>query len=505
LDEVLTERYLRHQYTVRGRSLPDLAREHHTSASRIRAALDRHNIAVRDPLAPPVPAEITARITRDLLIDEYVNKRRAMKEIGADVGVSVKTIRKHLRAEGIPIRPQGTRRASLRDRLTDGLFRQLYVDEGLSIDEIADRFAVAPVTVGQLRARYGIPHQPRPRRGRHDDVLTEDYLTDAYLNRGLTLNEIATESGAPRTSVRSAIVGFGIALRSKGERPGRPGEKLTREHLVVEYLLNGRSAADIAAEIGVSKTSVLAALRREQINARTPAGAHDKALTKSFLLREYVDHGRSSGDIAAQVGCAPQTVLRRLDSFAIPRRAHTAPRPAPGSRTARLTKEFLSDEYVTNARSITSIAAQVGVSHPTVVNAMDRHGIERRPSRAARAREIQAALTKQYLTEQYVRNGRRAADIADELDISSANVIAALQRHQIEVRSERGPRQTLASVLTAEYLERRYVRDGATLAQIGAEMNTTASTVLRYARQHGTPIRPRTHRAQTETGGQLGR
>lgn len=92
------------------------------------------------------------------------------------------------------------------------------------------------------------------------------------------------------------------------------------EHYVVQGL--GRTA--IANMLGCDRTSIRNAIRRLGIEPH-PADvvAHPKLNDQDWLRREYRDRERSCADIAAELGCHPDTVSRWLGKHQIPARPNT--------------------------------------------------------------------------------------------------------------------------------------------------------------------------------------
>jgi DNA-binding CsgD family transcriptional regulator len=143
---------------------------------------------------------------------------------------------------------------------------------------------------------------------------------------------------------------------------------------------SGRSLSSIAAEVGCSRSAVRAAAIRLRITDRRPYKLvrfwqlHDV----TWLRRRYVDDAWTSGQIAAEVGCSPGSVLRALH------RAGVALRHWPAADTTLLHDGvWLHARYVDEAMSTTAIAARLGCSPQTVLKALARAGITaRRPHRA---------------------------------------------------------------------------------------------------------------------------
>ena len=205
--------------------------------------------------------------------------------------------------------------------------------------------------------------------------MTVAEVVASYKDGRVSLSGAATQLGLGRTAARRVLVSWGVPVRRRGRPSGR-------SHL-------------------------------------------DRLLTKDYLEREYVESGRSSVELAAEVGCTAKTVLRYLARFDIPvrDRSHRRPRfPELGSA------EFLRARYLEAGQTPSAIAAELGCSRSAVVVALRTAGIRRQvPSRAAE-------LTKDYLVNAYVRQGRSTTEIAAELGCGPTTVARHLRRCGIPVR-----------------------------------------------------------------------
>lgn len=97
---------------------------------------------------------------------------------------------------------------------------------------------------------------------------------------------------------------------------------------------------------------------------------------RGWLEREYVERGRSTREIATELGTANTTVALALRRHGIPRRAGLVPLQAPQLQD----RAWLQREYVERQRTTYDIATEMGADPQTVADALQRHGIPRRPS-----------------------------------------------------------------------------------------------------------------------------
>ncbi len=95
----------------------------------------------------------------------------------------------------------------------------------------------------------------------------------------------------------------------------------------------------------------------------------------------------------------------------------------------------------------------------------------------------------EWLTGRYVAEGATQAEIAAELDCTAPTVWTALTRHGIIEARPAGQRQS-PLLDDAEWLARRYVDEGATQAEIAAEAGCSKTAVQLAMARHGIEARP---------------
>lgn len=161
---------------------------------------------------------------------------------------------------------------------------------------------------------------------------------------------------------------------------------------------------------------------------------------------------------------------------------------------AVLEPALLADLYETQGWSIAELRAVSGASRGRVLAALADAGVDTARRRPA---DWAPVLTKEYLQRRYQRDGASLETIAAEVGCTHATVRRHLIRHGLAPRAPvpTRPRRPLADLLTAEVLEQLYVREQLTSIEIAAAFGCSHVSVLDYLRRHGIPRRPATWRA----------
>jgi len=122
--------------------------------------------------AAPIPPRPPAELHR-----QYVDERRSLDDLGARYHVSGWTVKRWLRKAGIRRRP-----ARWALTVTAADLRALYVQQELTIGEIAALKQVSPNTVWHALKHHQIPRRPAARRAGPPPEVAE--LRRLYLKEG---------------------------------------------------------------------------------------------------------------------------------------------------------------------------------------------------------------------------------------------------------------------------------------------------------------------------------
>lgn len=173
----------------------------------------------------------------------------------------------------------------------------------------------------------------------------------AELAEGLALPGIDTDT-LDMSTIRRLVVD---QQRPLGEVAARLGVHLEHIRIAIERLDR--------PERRWSKSAAPTVWRRNQQATRL--------LTRDFFEREYVQRGQRLADIAETTGFGRHIIARHAKKAGIT--LATSPAPIP------IDQDWLRQQYCHKRRSITDIAAELGVTGSTVERAMRRARIPSRP------------------------------------------------------------------------------------------------------------------------------
>ena len=460
--------------------------------STLRRWLDQAGIEVRTRGSGGYVRQLTAPPARELA---ELGRCMSAPAIGKKLGVTGQTVRRWFAEAGLAPpsaslknRPHGSAAAVLRPA-TDQL-RQLYTDDGLSVDAVAQRLGFTPHLVRTWLLEDGIPMRPAggrrgaPRPGRVlKPAPPAAELRDLRERQRLTRGELATRYGVHPQTVSKWLTAAGLP----GTLPP-PGPPDFDQRVAGMYREQEVSASEIARRLNVPDSRVLAALHREGVQidparreAAVRAASARRAGTVPPLPVEiaeravhyYRDQGWSYERVAEHLGTTFGKVRAELRRRGIP--AHERAVTGPASRAGRTQApvERLRKLYVESEWSAQDVAAQLDSTTQVVLRTGHAHGVPiRQSSGNAAAMSAVAVIDGLYQDQQ---------------------ISQVLDRHAVPRRPAGGDiavRFPQPIPLTAQLLEELYHGAGCSSPQIELLTGQAQVVVRQTMRRLGIDLRP---------------
>ena len=201
----------------------------------------------------------------------------------------------------------------------------------------------------------------------------ESWLRERYIIQQQKISEIAAEIGCSTATIHRWLKNHEIERRDAW--PETPDKLQNREWLHEQYVFRERSVGDIAQEVGYTGPGVLNWLEHHGIERRGEyQSTPDKLQDSSWLEEQYTNQMKKISEIASELGCSVNTISRWLDRHAIETQQG-------GLTPPKLTdSEWLEEQYLDHRRSTRDIAAEIGCSQKAVSDWLHEHGIETRPN-----------------------------------------------------------------------------------------------------------------------------
>ncbi len=360
------------------------------------------------------------------LVELYVDQGLSLVVIGRRFGHTADWVRARLVVAGVPIRPAGRQ-----PTITDDQVRSL-LNQGRRVAEIAQELGVTDSSVlDRMRANgwTGPPRRPRgPSRNAPPPPNVES-LRQLYITEGLSVAEVAQRLRLSRGRVTAALDAAGIPRRRPGWANGNPPDPISRGMLIKLYLNDGSTVREVAAALGTTTTRVNAALRRHGIPRRPePKAPPPLKLDRTRLTELYVTRRLDDTEIGVRFGVPAWRVTMRRRELDVHRPPAPPPHPEPPVMPPA---EDLHRWYVTDRRTLEQIARQHHTTRDTVRTWLQTAGVSVQPRTS---REQRKHLDPKLLRDWYLVREWSAAQVAAELDTTVHLVLRTLHEHGIPVR-----------------------------------------------------------------------
>jgi len=241
-----------------------------------------------------------------LLRELYVARQLTTREVAAELGITKERVIRALTAARIPRRPRSVRRPrGARAAVTDAALERIYHQQGMTIAQAAAHFGVSDEYLRRRITEAGLTRRPgtfAPRTAWAPGVL-QTTAVDLYA-KGLTMREVGARLGVSSSTVSAALHAAKVPVRpGGGARPEAQGPPRT--------LIN-----DLYAD-----PEIVAALRRHNVQVPDEVDWHVTGPFQTYvplpvpaaLLRElYVDIGLSIHHVALLLGLGDFATRNRL-------------------------------------------------------------------------------------------------------------------------------------------------------------------------------------------------
>lgn len=157
---------------------------------------------------------------------------------------------------------------------------------------------------------------------------------------------------------------------------------LSKEWMESQYINLGRSSADIAQEIGCSQPTILDAMREYKIVVRRGGNVKGRSLPRRCQIdgqemkRLYIDELWSSKKLAKHFGCSSPTILSRLQDAGVnPRHHNDTKRGQPSPLRIVVNAAEIIVAYAKPHCAIEVVARQFDLSRAVVRRVLVENGV----------------------------------------------------------------------------------------------------------------------------------
>lgn len=390
--------------------------------------------------------------------------------------------------------------------LAPEILRRLYIEEGLSLKQVADRIGppASKRIVQRALQRDGVPLRPAIPPARKQALMSKEQLERLYIDEGRSLPEVAAIFGVTPSTVIKRMRSFNLDRRKGAWRGVGDRQPLSHDLLWELRVVQRLSAHRIGETLGYSEIQVRSALKRHGIFLPGYNNSLVNELDAGELWWLHHHEYLPITTIARKLRASPSNVIRRMEELGVEQRGpgkrplavdrpaglpapdldlieavlqKAASKPPSVQRTGRIAQasdEELRRLHLEQKKGLTEIGVLYGCAPETVRRRLQSAGIDVRHRRGRQGTGPPTIESLEKLSALYAR----------------ADVIEALARLGIPVRQDDEPIEPTID-LTRNIVEDLYLRLGLTLDEVGLLTGRSHSAVGRSIRHNG--LNPRKH------------
>ena len=325
------ESWLRKQYYKRQNTEAEIAELADVHKNTIRRWMDKYDIERRSPSEAQSRGNIEPLKDPDWLREQYRDERKTPVEIGNELGLSYKPVDTWLDKHGIEKRSvaEAQTEGNIEPLKDQEWLREQYWDYERTLADIADDLNVTDVTVNKYMKKHGIERRDTTSSevqsdGDIEPLKDPEWLEKQYVENELSASEIGNKLGVSKTPVLRYMNEHGIEPRSIAERNSKGDVTPLRDAdwLYEQYVEEEKSQYEIADELSISAPSVRNWMDRHGIEPRPEFERNSKGNIRplrdeEWLREQYTEQGRSTIEIAGELGVTVHPVRDYLDEYGI--------------------------------------------------------------------------------------------------------------------------------------------------------------------------------------------
>lgn len=282
----------------------------------------------------------TIVINKDDLEDLYLKKRLSLDFIAKKFRCGERTIFDRLHEYKISIRHDRERKDITEQRLKD-----LYFDKKLSIDEISRIFKCSKGTIWVKFRQYNIAARTKSQanKGKYK-IIIPDEIKSLYINEGLTIKDIAKRFNCSNNTILKRLHSYGISIRT--ERIN-----ISKEELESMYIRDKLTIYQIGQKFGCDAVTILNRLNHYNIPTRkkgeSNVGRYKVEIPVEEIKNLYIERKIPISKIKKMFNCHAATMRKRLERCGVPIRSISEalkgnPSPMRGKHHTEETRKKLS-------------------------------------------------------------------------------------------------------------------------------------------------------------------
>lgn len=198
-----TKEWYHKEYVENKRTIDDIAAELKVCRTTVRLRLIKHGIIIRTPAESRLRSINIPQLNKEWLQKEYIAKKRSLRKIGKELNVSATTIKFYIKLYDIKMRKANDYNAINETRLNEKWLREEYINKNRTLDDIAVELGIGHSSMNLYMKKFNIKSRKPYNYGKsistpHSNLLIP--LLDKYNINHTTSHIINKLPGQPSQS-----------------------------------------------------------------------------------------------------------------------------------------------------------------------------------------------------------------------------------------------------------------------------------------------------------------
>lgn len=282
----------------------------------------------------------TIVINKDDLENLYLKKRLSLDLIASQFNCGKRTIFDRLHKYKIPIRYDKEREDITKEKLED-----LYIDKKMSIGKIAQAFKCGKNTIWSKLCKYNVKKRTKSEasKGRCKIKIPEE-IKSLYINNKLSISEIARRLNHCPKTISQRLHGHNITT-------GIRKIEISKKELKGLYIKDKMTIYQIGQKFGCDAVTILNRLKQYNIPARKKGesniGRYRVEIPVVEIKNLYIERKTPISKMKKMFNCHATTMRKRLERCGVPIRSISEalkgnPSPMSGKHHTEETRKKLS-------------------------------------------------------------------------------------------------------------------------------------------------------------------
>ena len=400
------------------------------------------------------------------ILEKRLNEGYTFEQIAKELKISTSTLRRRMKENNIkrPINIRVKQKPKKILNINKHIFESMFMDMSLTIAQLCKNLNITRTDCEKLQKQYNLPSRKSLRLNYIKTKMKEEKPTKEELE-DLYFNKHLTKEEL----CKFFHTNYNRIKRWCDEYDIRyefVGESLPKEKLYELYIIKNMSQKEIA-KLYNTNFGVINNLCKKYSLGNLKSKNTYSFLTKEFLTEQYINQNKSIIKISKEYKAPTSVISNKIKRYNL----------AKLTNEQKIKKEELENLYIHKHLSITKIAKQLGSTSFIISNLLTKYNIPKRPLFKNKISDL-TEKDKENLVDLYVNKNKSIKNLADKYNLPELTISNFLNSLGIKTHRDK-------IVFDAEQLKDMYLNKNMTIKEIANKLGVSYHTIQRRKNEFG--------------------